>query len=109
MPVSTFSRTGSGPLARPGRPPAPVSFAVLALWVAGAGVLCLGLTAVAVAVIPVGPAGRAIIALVGIVVTIAAMGVTSSRITDRAIRAEYGDDPTGAVGDDGRPGTDGLG
>ena len=86
-----------------------MSFAVLALWVAGAGVLCLGLTAVAVAVIPVGPAGRAIIALVGIVVTIAAMGVTSSRITDRAIRAEYGDDPSAVVGDDGRPGPDGLG
>lgn len=112
MPGSTFSRTGSGRLASGERPGAPVSFAMLALGVAGAGVLCLALTAVVVAVVPVGPVGRAILALAGLALTIAAMGVTSSRITDRAIRAEYGDDPTGDVsdvGDDERPGKDGLG
>ena len=72
-PDSICLRTGSGPWIGPaGRPPGLVRGA--RAWVAGAGVLCLGLTAVAVAVIPVGPAGRAVIALVGIVVTIAAMG-----------------------------------
>lgn len=108
-PGSTCSRTGFGLLARSGRTPAPVSFAMLALCVAGAGVLCLGITAVAVAVIPVGPTGLAVIALAGVVLTITAMGVTSRRITDRAIRAEYGDDPTGEVGDDRHPAPDGLG
>lgn len=92
-----------------GRPAAPVSFATIALCVAGAGVLGLGLTALAVALVPFGPVGRAVLALAGVVLTIVAMGVTSSRITDRAIRAEYGDDPTGAVGADERPGPDGLG
>ena len=96
-------------MARPGRTPAPVSFAVLALCVAGAGVLGLGITAVAVAVIPASPGWRAIVALAGIILTIVAMGVTSSRITDRAIRAEYGNDPAGEVADGERAGTDGLG
>ena len=73
--------------------PAPVSFAALALWVSGAGVLALGLTALAVALLPLPPAGRAVVAVVGIIAAIAAMGVVSSRITDRAIRAEYGDAP----------------
>ena len=109
MPDCSFSRTGSAPLARGGRPPAPVSFAALALWVAGAGVLGLALTAVVVAVLPVGPVGRAVAALAGIVLTIVAMGVASSRVTDRAIRAEYGDDSTGEVADDGDPGPHGLG
>ena len=80
----------------------PVSFATLALWVAGAGVLGLGLTAVIVAFLPVGPVGKAIAALVGIIGTIVAMGSASSRITDRAIRAEYGD-PSDEVGDDEPP------
>lgn len=71
--------------------------------------LGLALTAVVVALLPVGPVGRAVAALVGIVLTIVAMGVASNRITDRAIRAEYGDEASGEVGDDGRPGRDGLG
>ena len=108
-PDFTFSRTGSALLARPDRTPASVSFAMLALCVAGAGVLGLGITAVVVAVIPAGPVWQAIVVLAGIIVTIAAMGVTSSRITDRAIRAEFGEDPTGEVGDDKRPGPVGLG
>ena len=78
---------------RGGRGPAPVSFAVLALGVAGAGVLVLAVTALAVALLPVPPAVRAIVALVGIVVTVAAMGRVSNYITDRAIRAEYGEEP----------------
>lgn len=90
-------------------PGAPVSFATLALAVAGAGVACLALTAVVVALVPVGPVGRALLALAGVALTIAAMGVTSGRLTDRAIRAEFGDDPTDAVGTDERPGPDGLG
>ena len=108
-PGSTCSRTGFGLLARSGRTPAPVSFAMLALCVAGAGVLCLGITAVLAAVIPVGPVWRVIVVLAGIVLTIVAMGVTSNRITDRAIRAEFGEDPEGEVGDDERPGDHGLG
>ncbi|AWH95246.1 hypothetical protein [Dietzia psychralcaliphila] len=97
-----------------------MSFAVLALWVSGAGVLFLGLTALAVALLPLPPAGRAVVALVGVVLTVVAMGVVSSRITDRAIRAEYGDEPDGqpgahpgessepAEGDEKRPRADGL-
>ncbi|MDX2357287.1 hypothetical protein [Dietzia sp. PP-33] len=101
--------------------PAPVSFAVLALWVSGAGVLFLGLTTLAVALVPLPPVGRAVVALLGVVLTIAAMGVASSRITDRAIRAEYGDEPDSppgarggeqpgpAEGEEKRPPADGLG
>ena len=69
-----------------------MSFAILALGVAGAGVLFLGLTTLAVALLPVPPVGKAVVALVGVVLAIAAMGVASGRITARAIRAEYGDD-----------------
>ncbi|MET3859748.1 hypothetical protein ABIE38_000645 [Dietzia sp. 2505] len=82
---------------RRGRP-APVSFAVLALGVSGAGVLSLGLTALAVALLPLPPVGRAVVALVGVVLTVVAMGVASTRITDRAIRAEYGDEPAVEAG-----------
>lgn len=97
-----------------------MSFAVLALGVSGAGVLFLGLTALAVALLPLPPIGRAVVALVGVVLTVVAMGVASNRITDRAIRAEYGDDPDGqpyahpvepsepAEGDGKRPRADGL-
>ncbi|GAA3519684.1 hypothetical protein [Dietzia aurantiaca] len=96
-------------MARGGKSPAPLSFASLALWVAGAGALGLALTAIVVAVLPIGPVGRAVAALAGIVLTIVAMGVASRRITDRAIRAEYGDYPSGEVADDGDPGPHGLG
>ncbi|MDV8001768.1 hypothetical protein [Rhodococcus sp. IEGM 1408] len=81
--------------------PAPISFATLALGVAGAGVLFLGLTTLAVALLPLPPVGKAVVALVGVVLTITAMGVASNRITARAIRAEYGDDPH--EGPDERP------
>jgi len=83
-----------------------VSFAVLALGVAGAGVLGLALTAIAVAVLPVPPVGKAVVALVGLLLSVAAMGLVSNRITDRAIRAEYGEEPGGQAE---RPGDDGLG
>ena len=83
-----------------------MSFAVLALGVAGAGVFGLALTALAVAVLPVPPVGRAVIALVGMILTVAAMGLVSHRITDRAIRAEYGQEPDGQAE---TPGDDGLG
>ena len=86
-----------------------MSFATLALWVAGAGVLGLALTAVLVGVLPLSPAGRAGGALAGVVPTIAAMGVPSNRTTDRAIRAEYGGEPADGVGDDDDTGRDGLG
>lgn len=98
-----------------------MSFAILALGVAGAGVLCLGLTTLAVALLPLPPVGKAVAALIGVIVTIAAMGLTSGRITDRAIRAGYGDDPDdgsdqppaeapGPAEGDGRPRrADGLG
>ena len=94
--------------------PAPLSFAILALGVAGAGVLLLGLTTLAVAMLPLPPVGRAVVALVGVVLTIAAMGLASNRITARAIRAEYGDDvpgeASGAAEGDGSPRReDGLG
>lgn len=97
---------------------APVSFASLALWVAGSGVLVLGLTAVAVSLLPVPPVGRAVIVVVGVVLTIVAMGVASHRVTARAIRAEYGDDlgeggtgdhTGGDTGGDISRGPDGLG
>lgn len=77
-----------------------MSFAVLALGVSGAGVLSLGLTALAVALLPLPPVGRAVVALVGVVLTVVAMGVVSTRITDRAISAEYGDEPAVEVGVD---------
>jgi len=83
-----------------------VSFAALALAVAGAGVLVLALTALAVALLPLPPAGRAVVALAGVVATVAAMGLTSRRFTDRAIRAEYGEEP-GEQAE--RPADDGLG
>lgn len=103
MQACSSSRTGSDPLAdRRGRP-APVSFAVLALGVSGAGVLVLGLTALAVALFPLPPAGRAVVALVGVILTVVAMGVVSTRITDRAIRAEYGDEPAVTYGDEPAP------
>ncbi len=69
----------------------PVSFAVIALWVSGAGVVCLALTAAAVALLPLTSVGIALVALAGVVLTIVAMGVTSHRVTARAIRAEFGD------------------
>lgn len=80
---------------------------MLALWVAGVGVLVLGLTAAAVGLLPLSPVGRALVALAGIFLTILAMGVTSGRITDRAIRAEYGDEQP--EGDGPGPAGDGLG
>ena len=80
-----------------------MSFAVLALGVSGAGVLFLGLTALAVALLPLPPAGRAVVALVGVILTVVAMGVVSTRITDRAIRAEYGDEPAVTYGDEPAP------
>ncbi|EFV90984.1 hypothetical protein ES5_13383 [Dietzia cinnamea P4] len=83
-----------------------MSFAALAMAVAGAGVLVLALTALAVALLPLPPAGRAVVALVGVVATVAAMGLTSRRITDRAIRAEYGEEPGGQAE---RRADDGLG
>ncbi|KZO59964.1 MULTISPECIES: hypothetical protein [Dietzia] len=83
-----------------------MSFAALAMAVAGAGVLVLALTALAVALLPLPPAGRAVVALVGVVATVAAMGLTSRRITDRAIRAEYGEELGGQAE---RPADDGLG
>lgn len=88
----------------------------------------MALTAAAVGLLPLPPAGRAIAALVGIVVTIVAMGLASNHVTNRAIRAEYGDEygsegetgdttaPTGhgsdvghVEGDDRRGTSDGLG
>ncbi|UVE95107.1 MULTISPECIES: hypothetical protein [unclassified Dietzia] len=81
-----------------------MSFAQLALGVAGAGVSGLALTALAVALLPVPPAGKALVALVGVILSIVAMGLVSNRITDRAIRAEYGEEPGGQAehaGDDG--------
>jgi hypothetical protein len=84
-----------------------VSFAGLALAVAGAGVACLAVTAAAVALLPLPPYGRALVLLAGIAVTLAAMSVTSRRITDRAIRAEFGDETDGTVETD-EPG-DGTG
>ena len=83
-----------------------MSFAVLALSVAGSGVVVLALTALAVALLPVPPVGRAVVALVGLILAVAAMGLASNRITDRAIRAEYGEEPGGQAE---RPGDDGLG
>ena len=83
-----------------------MSFAALALAVAGAGVLVLALTALAVALLPLPPAGRAVVALAGVVATVAAMGLTSRRFTDRAIRAEYGEEPGGQAE---RTADDGLG
>ncbi|WP_194861504.1 hypothetical protein [Dietzia sp. SYD-A1] len=70
-----------------------MSFAALALGVCGAGVVSLGLTALAVALLPLPPAGRAVAAVAGVLLTVVAMGVVSARLTDRAIRAEYGDEP----------------
>lgn len=70
-----------------------MSFATIALFVAGAGVLAMAVTAIAVAFVPVGPEGKALVALAGIVLTIGAMAFASNRITKRAIRAEFGDDP----------------
>lgn len=87
-------------MARSGSDPAPVSFAILALAVASTGVVFLALTTLAVALLPLEPVGRAVVALSGVVLTIVAMGVTSNRMTDRALRAEYGDDPGGPA--DGR-------
>ena len=91
-----------------------MSFAVLALSVAGAGVLGLALTGAAVALLPLPPVGRALALLVGLVATVAAMGVASNRVTARAIRAEYGDDEAGEAhepgeADDRRGAGDGLG
>lgn len=83
-----------------------MSFAVLALSVAGSGVVVLALTALAVALLPVPPVGRAVVALVGLILAVAAMGLASNRITDRAIRAEYGEEPGGQTE---RAGEDGLG
>lgn len=83
--------------------------------------LFLGLTTLAVALLPLPPVGRAVVALIGVVLTIAAMGVASTLVTDRAIRAEYGDDPDDgngarpggppapAEGDEERRPADGLG
>lgn len=50
----------------------------------------MALTAIAIALIPLAPAGKALLALAGIVLTIVAMSVASSQATKRAIRAEYG-------------------
>ncbi|WP_010542507.1 hypothetical protein [Dietzia alimentaria] len=86
-----------------------MSFATLAIAVTGIGVLVLALTAAATALLPLPPVGRAIVALLGLVLTIVAMGVVSNRLTARAIRAEYGDEPEAEVGDGDRPVTDGLG
>lgn len=83
-----------------------MSFAVLALGVAGSGVLVLASTALAVALLPVPPAVRAVIALVGVILAVVAMGLVSNRITDRAIRAEYGEEPGGQAEPSGE---DGLG
>lgn len=79
-----------------GDAPAPVSFAAIALWVVGAGVAGLALTAAAVALLPLAPAGRALVLLAGIVLTVVAMAAASNRITARAIRAEFGDDDADA-------------
>lgn len=70
-----------------------MSFATIALWVAGAGIAAMALTAIALAVIPLAPAGKALLALAGIVLTIVAMSVASSQATKRALRAEYGNNP----------------
>lgn len=96
--------------------PAPVSFAALALGVTGAGVLVLGLTATAVALLPVPPLGRLVVAAAGLILTIVAMAAVSHHVTARAIRAEYGEAPprpraarSGAEGDEVSGGPDGLG
>lgn len=102
----SYSRTGFVLSARGRRGPVPVSFAVLALGVAGSGVAGLALTALAVALLPVPAVGKAVVALVGLILTVAAMGLVSNRITDRAIRAEYGEEPGGQAE---LPGDDGLG
>lgn len=86
-----------------------MSFATLAIAVCGVGVLVLALTAAAAALLPLPPVGLAIVVLLGLVLTVVAMGVVSNRLTDRAIRAEYGDEPEGEAGDGDRPATDGLG
>lgn len=78
-----------------------MSFATVALWVAGAGILAMALTAAAVALLPLAPTGRALVALAGIALTIVAMGAASNHVTKRAIRAEFGDDRSGAVGPEG--------
>ena len=52
----------------------------------------------AVGALPLPPAGRAVVAVVGIVGTIVAMGLASRHITARAIRAEYGDDDGDGAG-----------
>ena len=68
---------------------------MVALTVAGSGVAGLALTAAAVALLPIAPAGRALVLLLGVVLTLVAMSVASNRITDRAIRAEFGDEDSG--------------
>lgn len=78
-----------------------MSFATVALWVAGAGVLAMALTAAAVALLPLAPVGRALVGLAGIVLTIVAIGLASDHVTTRAIRSEFGDDQNGGVGPEG--------
>src|SRR5699024_2748524 len=92
-PGCTCSRTGCVPLARraDGGSGVPVSFATLALWVAGAGVAGVALAAVADVALPLPPPGRAMGAVVGIAGTLAAGGLASRNITARAVRAEDGD------------------
>src|SRR5699024_5106937 len=99
-PGCTCSRTGCVPLARraDGGSGVPVSFATLALWVAGAGVAGVALTAVAVRALPLPPAGRAVVAGGGIVGTVVAMGAASRDITARAVPAEDGDDDGDGAG-----------
>lgn len=48
----------------------------------------------------------AVLAPVGLILAVATMGLVSNRITDRAIRAEDGEEPGGQAE---RPGDDGLG
>lgn len=72
-----------------------MTFAEIALAVVGAAVVVLALTAAAVALLPVSPRARAGIAILGIAGTLSIMSVVSTRMSDRAVRAEYGtgDDP----------------
>ena len=72
------------------RPPRPVTFAEIALAVVGAAVVVLALTALAVALMPVSPRARAGIAILGIAGTLAIMSVVSNKMSDRAVRAEFG-------------------
>ena len=75
-----------------------MSFASIALAVAGAAVAVLAVTGILVVALPVAPGVRVGIAVVGVVLAVVAMGVASSKMTDRAIRSQFGPEPDEAEG-----------